>query len=225
MAAYNALANINIEQNGDSGNSDHATPPTIVINLNNNTGNVVIGDNNNVTIEHICAPSCGTGLDPCCADASVSDDITTENLIYIRKPFNRDTDVQLSRGTPLPIEEPLARNESSQQHRAECKREKRKEHSLFHEASDFLTRKKNDRKRAKREKEIQDFPHQAQMKSQAMSRRSRNLHPKVKETSILNRDFDCLTISVSVCILFETMANGLASIVLPRNSWIRPVAT
>ena len=157
MAAYDALANINIEQNGDSGNSDHATPPTIVINLNNNTGNVVIGDNNNVTIEHICAPSCGTGLDPCCADASVSDDITTENLIYIRKPFNRDTDVQLSRGTPLPIEEPLARNESSQQHRAECKREKRKEHSLFHEANNFLTWKKNDRKRAKRRKRDSRF--------------------------------------------------------------------
>lgn len=142
MAAYDALANINIEQNGDSGNRDHVTPPTIVINLNNNTGNVVIGDNNNVTIEHICAPSCGTGLDRCCADASVSNDITTENLTYIRKPFNSDTDFQLSRLTPLPIEERLARDESSQQLRADFKREKRKEHSLFHEASDFLTRKK-----------------------------------------------------------------------------------
>lgn len=157
MAAYDALANINMEQNGDSSNSDHATPPTIVINLNNNTGNVVIGDNNNVTIEHICAPSCGAGLDRCCADASVSNDITTENLTYIRKPFNSDTDFQLSRRTPLPIEERLARDESSQQLRADFKREKRKEHSLFHEASDFLTRKKNDRKRAKRGKRDSRF--------------------------------------------------------------------
>ena len=33
--------------------------------------------------------------------------------------------------------------------------------------------------------------------------------------STLNRGYDCLTIEVSVCILFETMANGLTSIVLP----------
>ena len=40
----------------------------------------------------ICAPNCGTGLDRYQCDASVSDDVTTENLTYITKPFDSTCD-------------------------------------------------------------------------------------------------------------------------------------
>ena len=153
MAAYEGLTDINIEPNGNFGNSDQATQPNIFI---INTGNLIIGDNGNIYEQ---GPPCGSRLQRYRTDANGSDDITTEILSCISKTLNNNTNMPLSGETTLPIEESLARDECSQPLRTEYKRGKRKEDSLVCEVSDFLRRRgeKDERKRAKRGKRDSSF--------------------------------------------------------------------
>ena len=152
MAAYEGSTDINIEPNGNFGNSDQTTQPNVVI-INN--GNLIIGDNGNIYAQ---APPCGSGLERYHTEANVSD-ITTKILSCIRKTLNNNTYMPLSSEMPLPIEESSARDECSQQLRTEYKRGKRKEDSLVYEVSDFLRRRgeKDERKRAKRGKRDSRF--------------------------------------------------------------------
>ena len=80
--------------------------------------------------------------------------IKSIKLLFVIKWWQKN---QFSRETPLPIEESLARDESSQQLRCKYKRGRRKEDSLFYEVNDFLRSKKNDRKCVKRGKRDSRF--------------------------------------------------------------------
>ena len=129
MAAYNTAAN-NTGPNGTSSVSDRAIPRIYVANIYNNSGTVVLGNNN---IVNVCTspPSAVSRLGRE-RDAQFSNARTTEN--------DATTDIRPRSYDCVPFYR-------------DCKRaERRKEDSLVCEVSEFVRQKKRDRMRMKRQK-------------------------------------------------------------------------